>query len=63
MVAVGFVPNEYLVTKLLILYAKAGDLVTASSLFNELSRTSLISWNAIIAGHVQWSCKIRQKFT
>ncbi|CAL5392673.1 unnamed protein product [Camellia sinensis] len=29
------------------------DLVTAGSLFNELSRTSLISWNAIIAGHVQ----------
>ncbi|KAF5933979.1 hypothetical protein HYC85_030150 [Camellia sinensis] len=29
MVVVGFVPNEYLVTKLLILYAKAGDLVTA----------------------------------
>ncbi|CAL5408184.1 unnamed protein product [Camellia sinensis] len=53
MVVVGFVPNEYLVTKLLILYAKAGDLVTASSLFNELPRTSLISWNAIIAGHVQ----------
>ncbi|XP_028068206.1 pentatricopeptide repeat-containing protein At4g16470-like isoform X1 [Camellia sinensis] len=53
MVVVGFVPNEYLVTKLLILYAKAGDLVTASSLFNELPRTSLISWNAIISGHVQ----------
>ncbi|CAL5327708.1 unnamed protein product [Camellia sinensis] len=31
----------------------AGDLVTAGSLFNELSRTTLISWNAIIAGHVQ----------
>ncbi|CAL5322666.1 unnamed protein product [Camellia sinensis] len=29
------------------------DLVTAGSLFNELSRTTLISWNAIIAGHVQ----------
>ena len=43
MVVVGFVTNEYLVTKLLILYAYAGDLVTASSLYNELSRTRLIS--------------------
>ncbi|CAL5376107.1 unnamed protein product [Camellia sinensis] len=30
-----------------------GDLVTAGSLFNELSRTTLITWNAIIVGHVQ----------
>ncbi|XAR65737.1 hypothetical protein NMG60_11009939 [Bertholletia excelsa] len=53
MVVVGFVPNEYLVTKLLILYAKSGDLETASSLFEELPKANLISWNAIIAGHVQ----------
>lgn len=53
MVVVGFIPKEYLITKLLILYAKAGDLVTASLLFNELPNISLISWNAIIAGHVQ----------
>ncbi|KAL6990659.1 thymidine kinase [Sarracenia purpurea var. burkii] len=53
MVVVGFVLNEYLITKLLILYAKAGDLKTASNLFNKLPETSLISWNAIIAGHVQ----------
>lgn len=53
MAVVGFVPNVYLITKLLILYAKAGDLETASILFNELPETSLISWNAIIAGYVQ----------
>ncbi|XP_057512605.1 pentatricopeptide repeat-containing protein At4g16470-like isoform X1 [Actinidia eriantha] len=53
MVVVGFVPNEYLITKLLILYAKAGDVETAKYLFNELPEKSLISWNAIIAGHVQ----------
>ncbi|KAL6990669.1 thymidine kinase [Sarracenia purpurea var. burkii] len=42
-----------MITKLLILYAKAGDLKTASNLFNKLPETSLISWNAIIAGHMQ----------
>lgn len=40
MAVVGFVPNVYLITKLLILYAKAGDLETASILFNELPETS-----------------------
>lgn len=53
MVIVGFAPNEYLKTKLLILYAKAGDLGTAHLLFDNLLTKSLISWNAMIAGYVQ----------
>ncbi|KAH9749858.1 pentatricopeptide repeat-containing protein [Citrus sinensis] len=53
MVIVGYVPNEYIKTKLLILYAKYGDLVTAHVLFYKLQQKSLISWNAIIAGYVQ----------
>lgn len=53
MVIVGFTPNEYLRTKLLILYAKSGDLITAHLMFDKLHEKSLISWNALIAGYVQ----------
>lgn len=53
MVVVGYVPNEYIKSKLLILYAKYGDLVTAHVLFDKLQPKSLISWNAMIAGYVQ----------
>ncbi|KAF5728850.1 hypothetical protein HS088_TW21G01004 [Tripterygium wilfordii] len=53
MVVVRFIPNEYLKTKLLILYAKLGDLETAKILFHILSVKSLISWNAMIAGYIQ----------
>ncbi|XP_020547610.1 putative pentatricopeptide repeat-containing protein At1g56570 [Sesamum indicum] len=53
MVVVGFIPEEYLKIKLLILYAKAGDLDTAHILFDMLVMKTLISWNSIIAGYVQ----------
>ncbi|CAN0910364.1 Pentatricopeptide repeat-containing protein At4g16470 [Linum grandiflorum] len=53
MVIVGYVPSEYLRTKLLILYAKSGDLRTATVFFDELMEKSLISWNAMISGYVQ----------
>lgn len=53
MVVVGHVPNEYLNTKLLILYAKSGDLETAYILHDKLLEKSLVSWNAMIAGYVQ----------
>ncbi|KAL8137275.1 hypothetical protein V2J09_003276 [Rumex salicifolius] len=53
MIAVGFALNEYLETKLLILYAKAGRLRTASKIFEKFEKKSVISWNAIISGHVQ----------
>ncbi|XP_074271962.1 pentatricopeptide repeat-containing protein At4g16470 isoform X1 [Silene latifolia] len=52
-VVVGFATNEYLNIKLLILYAKLGELRTAHILFDRLAEKSLISWNAIIAGYVQ----------
>ncbi|KAJ0082932.1 hypothetical protein Patl1_09699 [Pistacia atlantica] len=50
MVIVGYVPNEYLENKLLILYAKSGNLVTAHVLFDKLQEKSLISWNSMITG-------------
>ncbi|XP_054802280.1 pentatricopeptide repeat-containing protein At4g16470 isoform X2 [Prosopis cineraria] len=53
MIVVGYVPNEYLKIKLLILYVKSGYLETASILFNNLAGKSLVSWNAIIAGYIQ----------
>ncbi|EEF41914.1 pentatricopeptide repeat-containing protein, putative [Ricinus communis] len=53
MVVVGYVANEYLKNKLLILYAKSGDLKTAHMFFDNLMDKSLISWNAMIAGYVQ----------
>ncbi|XP_030973028.1 pentatricopeptide repeat-containing protein At4g16470-like isoform X2 [Quercus lobata] len=53
MVVVGYDPNEYSKTKLLILYVKSGDLGTAHILFDNLREKSLVSWNAIIAGYVQ----------
>ncbi|CAL9015022.1 unnamed protein product [Prunus brigantina] len=53
MIVVGFVLNEYLKTKLLILYAKSGNLGTAHILLDKLLEKSLVSWNAIIAGYVQ----------
>lgn len=53
MVIVGFIPNEYLNIKLLILYAKSGDLITAHILFNNLLTPNVISWNAMISGYVQ----------
>nr|XP_023883275.1 pentatricopeptide repeat-containing protein At4g16470 [Quercus suber] len=53
MVVVGYDPNEYSTTKLLILYVKSGDLGTAHILFDNLWEKSLVSWNAMIAGYVQ----------
>ncbi|CAL1393823.1 unnamed protein product [Linum trigynum] len=53
MIVVGHLPTEYLKTKLLILYAKCGDLRTALVIFNKLIDKTLISWNAMISGYVQ----------
>lgn len=53
MVVVGFIPDKYMKIKLLILYAKSGDLDASSILFDGLLTKSLIAWNAIISGYVQ----------
>ncbi|XP_022880326.1 pentatricopeptide repeat-containing protein At4g16470-like isoform X1 [Olea europaea var. sylvestris] len=55
MTVAGFVPDEYLKVKLMIFYAKAGDLDSAHTLFDNLLVKTLISWNAMIAGYVQKS--------
>ncbi|XP_073005555.1 pentatricopeptide repeat-containing protein At4g16470 [Typha latifolia] len=48
----GFTCNDYLKTKLLIFYAKCGELQVACHLFDESPERGLISWNALISGHV-----------
>ncbi|KAF9589299.1 hypothetical protein IFM89_022369 [Coptis chinensis] len=57
MFKVGFRPDQYLQTKLIILYAKDGDLDTAHILFDTIPERSLVSWNAMISGYVQKGLK------
>lgn len=53
MILVGYYPDEYLKIKLLILYAKIGDLDSSHILFDGFPKKGLIAWNAMIAGYVQ----------
>ncbi|XP_019058209.1 PREDICTED: pentatricopeptide repeat-containing protein At4g16470 isoform X1 [Tarenaya hassleriana] len=53
MVILGYSLNEYLKTKLLILYAKSGSLEIAQDLFCSLQQRDVIPWNAMISGYVQ----------
>ncbi|XP_058070709.1 pentatricopeptide repeat-containing protein At4g16470 [Magnolia sinica] len=53
MIIVGFAIDEYLRTKLVILYAKKGDLETAHRLLAKIPERNLVSWNAMISGYVQ----------
>ncbi|XP_068641307.1 pentatricopeptide repeat-containing protein At4g16470 [Aristolochia californica] len=53
MITVGFSPDQYLMNKLIILYAKHGDMGTSSYLFDKIRDRNLISWNAMISGYVQ----------
>ncbi|KAL6603806.1 hypothetical protein ACP70R_044167 [Stipagrostis hirtigluma subsp. patula] len=50
MVATGFRCGEYITTKLLIFYAKTGDLGAAHKVFDGMSRRSVVAWNAMISG-------------
>ncbi|KAI4341519.1 hypothetical protein MLD38_026232 [Melastoma candidum] len=53
MVVSGYVPNEFLKTKLLIFYMKSGNMAVAEVFFGRLVDRTLISWNSMIAGYVQ----------
>lgn len=50
MVATGFVCNEYIATKLLIFYAKIGELDIARNMFEGMPQRSVVAWNAVISG-------------
>jgi pentatricopeptide repeat protein len=50
MVATGFRCSEYITTKLLIFYAKIGELGVAQKVFDEMPERSVVAWNAMISG-------------
>ncbi|KAG6654198.1 pentatricopeptide repeat-containing protein At2g03380, mitochondrial isoform X1 [Carya illinoinensis] len=49
----GFEFNSFLVTALLNMYVKCGEVRDARSVFDELSTIDLISWTAMIVGYAQ----------
>ncbi|XP_078430707.1 pentatricopeptide repeat-containing protein At4g16470-like [Wolffia australiana] len=53
MIIAGVQVSSFLQTKLLILYAKDGDLLSAHRLFDRMENKSLIAWNAMISGYVR----------
>eukprot|EP00268_Persea_americana_P011084 TRINITY_DN14620_c1_g1_i1.p1 TRINITY_DN14620_c1_g1~~TRINITY_DN14620_c1_g1_i1.p1 ORF type:complete len:450 (+),score=39.17 TRINITY_DN14620_c1_g1_i1:45-1394(+) len=53
MIVSGFKLDEYLHTKLIILYAKNGELMSAHHLFDKTPQRNLVSWNVMISGYVQ----------
>eukprot|EP01018_Ginkgo_biloba_P004839 Gb_17077 [translate_table: standard] len=49
----GFGSDVLIETALIDMYAKSGRIEIACWLFNEMSETNVVSWNAMIAGYVQ----------
>ncbi|KAM3192586.1 hypothetical protein ACQJBY_069666 [Aegilops geniculata] len=50
MVSTGFRCSDYMATKLLIFYAKIGELGVARDLFDGMPRRDVVAWNAMISG-------------
>ncbi|KAK1552395.1 hypothetical protein Q3G72_015966 [Acer saccharum] len=51
LITYGVSKDMYIDTALADMYAKCGDLQTAQRIFNSMSRRSVVSWSAMIAGH------------
>eukprot|EP01018_Ginkgo_biloba_P038688 Gb_02864 [translate_table: standard] len=49
----GFESNVYVVNSLVSMYAKCGSIENARRLFDKMSKRSVVSWNAMIAGYCQ----------
>ncbi|KAF8393868.1 hypothetical protein HHK36_020066 [Tetracentron sinense] len=49
----GFDSDLYLNTKLIIFYAKIGDMVAARRLFDKMPERSIVSWTAMVSGYSQ----------
>ncbi|CAM0909933.1 unnamed protein product [Alopecurus aequalis] len=49
MVSTGYRCGDYIATKLLIFYAKIGELGVAQSLFDGMPRRGVVAWNALIS--------------
>lgn len=52
-VSTGFRCSHYITTKLLIFYAKIGELGAAQKLFDGMPHRSVVAWNAMISGCVR----------
>lgn len=52
----GIELNSFLVTALLDMYVKCGDIRDARSVFDDLSSVDLVSWTAMIVGYTQSGC-------
>ncbi|KAK0574969.1 hypothetical protein LWI29_031738 [Acer saccharum] len=51
LITYGVSKDMYIDTALADMYAKCGDLQTAQRIFNSMSKRSVVSWSAMIAGH------------
>ncbi|KAL0912117.1 hypothetical protein M5K25_018068 [Dendrobium thyrsiflorum] len=49
----GYCPNLHLDTKFIIFFAKAGDLVSARKVFDEMPEKNVVSWTALMSGYSQ----------
>eukprot|EP01018_Ginkgo_biloba_P028363 Gb_34253 [translate_table: standard] len=51
MIETAFKPDNFLETKLLIMYAKSGCMVVARRLLDEMPKQNVFAWTAMIAAH------------
>ncbi|XP_044477403.1 pentatricopeptide repeat-containing protein At3g12770-like [Mangifera indica] len=51
--ALGMGDDVLVLTSLVDMYSKLGDIIGARSVFDGITKKSLVSWNAIISGYVQ----------
>ncbi|KAI0498774.1 hypothetical protein KFK09_019667 [Dendrobium nobile] len=49
----GYCPNLHLNTKFIIFFAKAGDLVSARKVFDQMPEKNVVSWTALMSGYSQ----------
>ncbi|WRX26168.1 Pentatricopeptide repeat - like 10 [Theobroma cacao] len=49
----GYISNVHLATKLIISYAKIGDMIAAKKVFDKMSERTIVSWTAVISGYSQ----------
>ncbi|KAK9270042.1 hypothetical protein L1049_025615 [Liquidambar formosana] len=49
----GFLPNVSIVTSLMVMYSKCGNLEYSSKLFNGMERKNVISWTAMIDSYIE----------
>ncbi|KAA8542126.1 hypothetical protein F0562_023278 [Nyssa sinensis] len=52
MVNSGFVPDQYMMNRVLLMHVRCGMMIDARKLFDEMPKRNLVSWNTIIGGLV-----------